>query len=121
MKIHWMDEPESHDYTAALSYLSLYFPLEKAGEFVHALHAAPVEQWKAKDIIRASGLAVLDKHNSHIEHNFRRIAEGKKLSPILLVRTPDRVLIVDGFHRACTIYHYDEDQPIPAKIAGGEE
>ena len=116
--IKWLDEPEQHDYGAALSYLSLYFPITVAGDMVHELRAAPVQEWKAKDIIRASGLAVLDKHNSHVEHNMKRIHEGHKLSPILLVRTPEKLLIADGFHRACTIYLYDEDQSIPAKIAG---
>ncbi|TGB34409.1 hypothetical protein [Burkholderia thailandensis] len=120
MKIHWLDEPEQHDYTAALSYLSLHFPLEHAAELVHALRAAPVREWKAKDVIRASGLEVLDEHNSHVAHNLKKIEDGKKLSPILLARVDGRLLIADGFHRACTIYLRDEDAPIPAKIAGDE-
>lgn len=117
-KIEWLDQPEPHDYTAALSYLSLYFPMRQAGDLVHSLRLARVEQWKAKDIIRASGLDVLDEKNSHVEHNLEKIDDGKKLSPILLVRTPEKLLIADGFHRACAVYLFDEDQAIPAKIAG---
>lgn len=118
--IKWLDEPEPHDYTAALSYLSLHFPIKRAGDLVHALRIARVEQWKAKDIIRASGLDVLDEKNSHVEHNLEKIDDDKKLSPILLVRTPEKLLIADGFHRACAVYLFDEDQPIQAKIAGEE-
>ena len=51
-EIKWLDEPEPHDYTAALSVLSLPYSLEHAGRLVEALRAAPVEEWKAKDIIR---------------------------------------------------------------------
>jgi hypothetical protein len=116
--IHWLDEPEQHDYTAALSFLSLHFSVECAADLVHELRAAPVCQWAAKDIIRASGLEVLGKHNSHVERNLRKIQDGKKLSPILLVRTADRLLIADGYHRACTVYLYGEDDPVAAKIAG---
>lgn len=120
MKIHWLDEPEQHDYMAALSYLSLHFSLERSAELVHVLRAAPVREWKAKDVIRAAGLEVLNEHNSHVAHNLKKIEDGRKLSPILLVRTPEKLLIADGFHRACTVYLRDEDAPIPAKIAGEE-
>jgi len=118
MKVHWLDEPEQHDYTAALSFLSLRFPIERAADLVHELRAAPVQQWKAKDILRASGLQKLDRHNSHVAHNLKKIEDGKKLSPILLVRTQTTLLIADGYHRTCTIHLFDEDEPIPAKIAG---
>ena len=116
--IKWLDEPESHDYGAALSYLSLYYPVARCGDLVAALRAAPVASFKAKDIIRASGLVPLDKHNSHVVHNMQKIHDGKKLSPILLVRAGDKLLVADGWHRANTIWLIDEDADIPAKIAG---
>lgn len=117
-EIKWLDEPEQHDYQAALSYLSLYYSVERCGEIVSALRAAPMGSFAAKDVIRASGLAPLDKHNSHVAHNLQKIHDGKKMSPILLVRAGEKLLIADGFHRACTIYGLDEDAEIPAKIAG---
>lgn len=117
-EIKWLDEPETHDYTAALSVLSLPYSLEHAGRLVEALRAAPVEEWKAKDIVRMSDEVILDRHNSHVQHNFKRIREGKPLSPILLVRTEHGLLIADGYHRACSVYLFDEDQPVKAKIAG---
>lgn len=116
-KIDWLDEPEQHDYTAALSYLSLHYPIQTAGDIVHALHRADVVEFKAKDIVRASGLPLLDDCNSHVEHNLEKIEDGKKLSPILLVRG-ELLVIADGYHRVCAVYLYDEDAMIPCKITG---
>lgn len=115
--IQWMEQPEQHDYVAALSYLSLHYPLERSGEFVHELRCAEIECFKAKDILRASGLHLLPQSNSHIERNLKKIEEGKRLSPILLVRS-DRLIIADGFHRVCAVYLHDEDALIPCKIVG---
>jgi hypothetical protein len=53
-----------------------------------------------------------------VQHNFKKIREGKPLSPILLVRTERGLLIADGYHRACSVYLLDEDQFVKAKIAG---
>lgn len=117
-KIEWLDEPEQHDYTAALSCLSLPFPVKRAADLVHELRAAPIEHWKAKDILRMSGEEKLDERNSHVAHNLKKIDNGKKLSPVLLVRTGEKLLIADGYHRVCTVYLHDEDALIPAKIAG---
>lgn len=117
-EIKWLDEPEQHDYMAALSVLSLEFSLERSADLVHELRAAPVQEWKAKDIIRMSDETILDRHNSHVQHNFKKIKEGKALSPILLVRTEHGLLIADGYHRACSVYLFDEDEPVKAKIAG---
>lgn len=116
-KIEWLDQPEQHDYSAALSYLSLHYPFIEATSMVGRLHAERVCEFKAKDIIRASGLPLLDEKNSHVEHNLEKIDEGKKLSPILLVRGA-QLTIADGYHRVCAVYMHDEDALIPCKITG---
>lgn len=116
MKIEWLEHPEHHDYPAALSYLCLHFPLERAAELVHELRAASMSEFKAKDIIRACGLSLLGISNSHVEHNRQKIRQGTKLSPVLLVRNGEKVLIADGYHRVCAVYSYDEDAVVPAKI-----
>lgn len=115
-EIHWLDEPEQHDFTAALSYLSLHFPIQVASDYVHALRLAEADQFKAKDIARASGLPMLDEKNSHVERSLEKIEDGKKLSPILLVRTPERLLIADGYHRVSAVHLHDEDALIPCRI-----
>lgn len=119
-KIEWLDEPEQHDYHAALSYLSLHYPIKASGDLVHRLRSAGMSEFKAKDILRASGLHLLPETNSHIERNLEKIEDGKKLSPILLVRG-DRLVVADGFHRLCAVYMHDEDAMIPCKITGSIE
>ncbi|WP_233854128.1 hypothetical protein [Paraburkholderia sp. HD33-4] len=114
--IEWLDEPEHHDYPAALSYLCLHFTLKEAAELVDRLRHAKKVSFKAKDIMRASGLPILGISNSHIERDRQKVHEGQKLSPILLVRTGDKLIIADGYHRACAVYSLDEDAVIPARI-----
>jgi len=58
-KICWLPQPEEHDYPAAQSYLSLLFTDQHVRSWIGALKKAAVTQFKAKDIFRASGLALL--------------------------------------------------------------
>lgn len=116
--IKWLSEPEEHDYPAALSYLSLVYEDTVANTYVEKLRQAPVSQFKAKDIFRASGLSLLGISNSHVEKDQRKIESGKELPPLLLVRDSahGKVIIADGYHRLCAVYAYDEDAMIPCKI-----
>ena len=118
LKILWLPEPEEHDYPAALSYLRLIFSDTQAVELVQKLRAAPVEQFKAKDIFRASRLSLLGVSNAHVEKDQAKIREGVPISPLLLVRDPQNgsVVIADGYHRLCAIYASDEDATIPCRI-----
>jgi disulfide oxidoreductase YuzD len=116
--INWLTEPEDHDYPAAESYLSLLYDISKVKKFVAALRAAPMSQFKSKDIFRASQLPVLGSANFHVENDLKKINNGKKLSPLLLVRDEDhgKLVIADGYHRLCAVYSTDEDAGIPCKI-----
>ena len=118
VKIQWLTQPEEHDYPAALSYLNLLYDDKRARRFVAALKRAPISQFKAKDIFRASKLSLLGISNSHIEKDTGKIRAGEKLSPILLVRNTANgwVIIADGYHRLCAVYSFDEDALIPCKI-----
>jgi hypothetical protein len=117
-EIKWKSQPEEHDYPAAAEYLSLIFNEEEVNSQVTALKSAPVVQFKAKDIFRASGLSLLGVSNSHVEKDQRKIESGHELSPLLLVRDPSigKVIIADGYHRLCAVYSYSEDAEIPCKI-----
>jgi hypothetical protein len=117
-KIQWLDQPEEHDYPAAESYLSLIYDEKTAGAYAAKLRKAPVSGFKAKDIFRASGLSLLGISNSHVEKDRKKVSDGRKLSPLLLVRQSEsgRVLIADGYHRLCAVYSVDEDAVIPCKI-----
>jgi hypothetical protein len=112
----WKDEPNDSNYPAAESYLSLIFPVERAKRIVRDLKSAPLELFKAKDILRASGHSLLDRSNFHVEKNTTKITVGKKLSPILLYRYEGKVIIADGWHRVCSVYHWDEDSDISVRI-----
>ena len=114
----WLAKPEKHDYPAAVSYLSLIYDEKTATKFAKALAKAPMTSFKAKDIFRASRLPLLGITNLHVRQNQKKLAAGKKLSPLLLVRDPShgKVIIADGYHRMCAVYSVDEDTPVPCKI-----
>jgi len=116
--IRWLSAPEAHDYPAARSYLSLLYDDADAKKLVRKLKRAPVGEFKAKDIFRASGLSLLGISNLHVESDRRKILDGEKLSPLLLVRDTrnGKVVIADGYHRLCAVYGFAEDAMIPCKI-----
>lgn len=115
----WKDEPEEHDYPAATSYLSLIAPSSVVDATVAQLRAAPLTHQKAKDILRASGLALLGADNTHVAGDLDKARHGHRLSPVLLVRGSMRdgrpLQIADGYHRVCASYHIDENADIPCR------
>lgn len=120
-KVHWMDEPEEHDFPAAADYLSLLLPDAAVTAVVAGLRAAPLVHRKAKDLLRASGLALLPTDNVHVAKDLAKIQAGQRLSPVLLVRgdlvTGVPLVVADGYHRICASYHLDENADIPCFIA----
>jgi disulfide oxidoreductase YuzD len=97
----------------------LLFDEKAVADYAKRLRRAKMEKFKAKDIFRASGLSLLGVSNHHVERDRRKILDGKKLSPLLLVRDSVRskLIIADGYHRLCSVYQFDEDAWIPCKIA----
>jgi hypothetical protein len=116
--IRWRAKPQPEDYTAAETYLSLIVDADLASKYAKKLAKAAAASFKAKDIFRASNLALLGSGNFHVEKDRQKIAAGKALSPLLLVRDEANraVIIADGYHRLCAVYSYDEDALIPCKI-----
>lgn len=118
---HWKREPEEHDYPAAGAYLSLLAGPAAAGAVVERLRDAAVEHRKAKDLLRASGLALLPPDNAHVAKDLDKVHDGEKLSPVLLVRgdlaTGRPLTVADGYHRICASYHLDENSDIPCRLA----
>ncbi|CDH45860.1 hypothetical protein [Candidatus Contendibacter odensensis] len=119
VEMKWLNEPEDHDYTAALSYLSLLYDEQKATAYVNQLKHALLSEFKAKDIFRASGLFLLGISNAHVEKDQNKIQSGIELSPLLLIRDSvhGKVIIADGYHRLCAVYSYNEDAVTSCKIA----
>jgi hypothetical protein len=118
MAVKWLDEPEDHDFQAAADYLSMVAEQPAVDKTVGALRDAKPVYRKAKDILRAARLALLPASNAHVASDLKKIGDGKKLSPILLVRgDATRPLeIADGYHRVCASYLTDENTPIPCHL-----
>ena len=116
MDVEWLTSPEHHDYGAAESYLSLVTYPWEAQETAAALRDAKESEHPAKDVLRASGLPLLPEDNAHVAKDLRKIKDGVKLSPVLLVRGPRALIIADGYHRICAAYHVDENAVVRARI-----
>jgi hypothetical protein len=113
---HWKDEPEDQDYPAAESYLSLLMDPAVARKQVKALRQVrALAHYHAKDVLRASNLALLPPDNVHVASDLAKVKAGRKLSPVLLVRGKP-LLVADGYHRVCASYHLDENADIPCRI-----
>ncbi len=120
-KVVWGSEPEDHDYPAAQSYLSLLADPDEISRIVDELRLSPIELVKAKDVMRAAGLPMLERSNFHVKRDLKKIVEKRPLAPILLVRGDGAkhlsLTIADGYHRACAVYWNNEDDFIHARIA----
>lgn len=116
--IEWLGEPNASNYPAAKSYLSLINDEDTVDYYINGLKKAEMTEFKAKDIFRASGLSLLGISNFHVKRDRKKIKTGTHLSPILLVRDKanGKVVVADGYHRLCAVYHYNEDARIPCKI-----
>ena len=118
--VTWKSEPDEHDYPAAGSYLSLIAPAAQVEDLVERLRVAPIEHYKAKDMLRASRLALLPADNPHVAADLAKVKKQQALSPVLIVRgsIADGVeaQIADGYHRVCASFYLDENTDIPCRI-----
>jgi hypothetical protein len=117
---HWQEDPEEHDFPAAADYLSLVADDGVVAKAVEALRAAETTHRKAKDLLRASRLALLPADNVHVKKDLAKVAAGKRLSPVLLVRGRGEksvpLTVADGYHRICASHHLDEDADVPCRL-----
>lgn len=117
---HWQDEPEEHDFPAAADYLSLLAPTDEVDAVVKSLRSAETVHRKAKDLLRASRLELLPEENVHVKKDLQKVADGKRLSPVLLVRGDAEndvaLTIADGYHRICASHHLDEDADVSCRL-----
>jgi hypothetical protein len=115
--VKWLAKPETHDYQAAEDYLSLVMSAKRAQEYRQKLSDArdAITHRKAKDILRASQLALLGQDNKHVAEDLAKVKAGQPLSPILLIRGSSEhpLIIADGYHRVCASYWVDENTDIP--------
>jgi hypothetical protein len=118
--VTWKDEPDEHDFPAASAYLSLLLSADETAAATESLRSSGIIHQKAKDILRASRLPMLDPDNAHVAADLDKVKDGKPLSPVLLVRgdlhSDTRLQIADGYHRVCASYHVDENTDIPCRL-----
>lgn len=119
----WQSEPDSHDYPAAESYLCLVTSSAQAKKLVELLKKAPIVMHPAKDILRSAQLDLLAMNDTAVKRDIVKVAQGVKLSPVLLVRgnytSGVALVIADGYHRVCSSYHLSENEQIPCRIIDG--
>jgi hypothetical protein len=117
---HWQEDPEEHDFPAAADYLTLLAPGGEVEKVVEALRSAETVHQKAKDLLRASRLGLLPADNVHVKMDLAKVAAGKRLSPVLLVRgRGDKsvpLTVADGYHRICASHHLDENADVPCRL-----
>jgi hypothetical protein len=118
--VTWKAEPDEHDYPAAASYLALIAAPAQVDDLVKRLQGAPIQHFKAKDMLRAAALPLLPVDNAHVAADLAKVRKGKRLSPVLIVRgdlvSGVAAQISDGYHRVCASYHLDENTDIPCRI-----
>jgi hypothetical protein len=117
---HWQEQPEDHDFPAAADYLSLVAQQSEVDRVVDLLRSAETIHRKAKDLLRASRLSLLPADNVHVRKDLAKVAEGKLLSPVLLVRGRGEkgmpLTVADGYHRICASHHIDENADVPCRL-----
>lgn len=117
-EIKWMDAPEDHDYEAAYNFLRLTYGNSVSRAVADVLPGVEPDQFRANDILRASGLKVLGHGDPSIKHDVQKIENGEPLSPILLINDQSvyKLVIADGYHRVCAVNLHDPKAMIPCKI-----
>jgi hypothetical protein len=112
----WKARPDIQDYAAAQDYLSLVFAPREVSQLVKALRHGVLVEYLAKDLLRASQVPLLERANSKVADDLKKIGKGKKISPVLLVRGDARLgaplTIADGYHRICASWYRNEDAPV---------
>jgi hypothetical protein len=118
MKIKWLPSAQKHDYPAARTYLSLILTPREARKIVDRLKKSKVEEYAAKDILRAAGVPLLPIEDRDVSKERRQISSKAGISPLLLYRDPahHKLIIADGYHRLCAVYSFDEESMIHCQI-----
>jgi hypothetical protein len=121
-EIKWAAKVTKKDIAAAKEYLNLVFNPKGVAEAATKLekHREHIEQFKAKDVLRASHTQLLPETNEDVRAEFVKILKGIPLVPVLLVRKNDRLFIADGFHRTCAAYYLNKDIEVHCVLVGIE-
>lgn len=114
ININWKKHAEDDDIQDAMEYLNLNVPRKvanMAGLKFHK-HKTRIEYYKAKDILRSSGLEGLGPESTGVKHKLAKISEQKELSPVLLLKYNNKLFVADGFHRVSTCFMLGENTEV---------
>lgn len=118
--IAWKKNPDELDYNSAEDFLTLLCSEAAAHKLISALRKSSRIKRSARDLLRASNLPLLAKGDPHVEGDLNRIHKGKPLAPVLLIRghmaKGSPLIVADGYHRICAVWHFDENAPIPCRM-----
>lgn len=115
--IRWKKDVVGHDYEAAEEYLSIRFDAAKAKDLVKCLRREQVTARRANDILRASGRDPLPLNDPGVLRDLVKVAQGEKLSPVLVVCLDEMADIADGYHRVSLAYALDPFGSVPLRMA----
>lgn len=116
----WREDVDDGSFIAAFKYLTLFMDDELAFFLTERLRDQQnVLTIRARDLLQAAGLPILDRTDVHVTHNLVNITNGIKLSPVLCLRGDRKhrsPLIANGYYRVCAAYYCDPDTEVPVKI-----
>ncbi len=119
-KIEWKTSPKDKDYEGVMDFLTLLCSEKGAKNLIDRLEKAETIERAGKDILRAAQLPLLGNDDPHVNDDLKKIREGERLSPVLLIRgnlkKSHSLVIADGYHRVCASYIIDEGAPIPCRM-----
>ncbi|MGH2908461.1 MAG: hypothetical protein ACRDK8_04105 [Solirubrobacteraceae bacterium] len=116
VSIDWLDDVAEHDYAAAQAYLSLILDERTASRVVAGLRGAHITTRRANDILRAARLDPAPLDDPGVIKDLIKIIEGRRLSPVLLVKGAGRMDIADGYHRVSLVYRVDPYGEVPLRL-----
>jgi hypothetical protein len=118
-RVRWRTDVAEADLTAAFMYLTLLMDDDVAVMIVENLRGqVDTHRRQPLDLLRAADLPLLGREDPHVTAELVRVADGRKLSPVLCLRGNVRRLpvIVAGYHRICASYHCDPTADIVLKL-----
>jgi hypothetical protein len=119
-RVNWRPSPDAKDLNAAARFLSLINTPSQIKGLIGDLRRSETTHHAAKDLLRASSLALLPRDEPQVEADLKRVRKGKPLSPVLLVAGDMTVgiplTVADGYHRICAVCYFNEDAPVSCRV-----
>jgi hypothetical protein len=116
--IKWRKKAALGNIKAAGEYLTLILSRSEVEVAMRRMQKEreSIQNFKAKDILRASNTQLLPETNEDVDAEFRKIQKYELMHPLLLVRKVDKLYIADGFHRLCAAYYLNKNEEIHALL-----